>query len=239
MAKFKITKMHLPKGVNHWESRYNVIPKAIVNHITSGNKNACINWFHTPWAYASSNYLICRDGTIIEFVPIEKGAWANGTQGSSPNQPLYAGRATTPLVKEFGFTTNANLWSVSKEHEAAVGQKFTPIQIEASGWLDAYIIKEIEKKYGHKIPYNRKYVIGHNELDPVNRPGCPGPMFPWKEIMQYGEMYLKGESPKQKKKMYSVQVGLFQYKKNANKYLKGVKEKYPESKVVETYTEVK
>lgn len=236
----RITADFIP--TNFWPQRWGYKPVAIVNHITAGAASSCRYWFKNPNSYASSHYLVCKDGTIYQFVKLEHSAWANGCQGSNPSAPMYSGRATAKIVKEMGLMLNANIYTVSIEHENDWGGKLTAKQLEASAWLHAHIVKEVKRIFGHMIPLDRDHVLGHCEIDPVGKAACPGAEFPYEEIIRRAKLYLKGETPKPEKpkpptktprKVYRIQVAAYSNRAMAEQALKIVKRRYPSAFITE------
>lgn len=138
-------------------------PEAVVWHITEGTNS--LGWLTSPASQASSNYLIDRDGTIHELVPPTESAWANG-RVARPNtaNPLIAGWQREGI--------NFNQRTVSIEHEGfsslGRGGALTAAQIESTAKLTAWLCCE----FG--IAPDRQHILGHFEIDDVDRHNCPG-----------------------------------------------------------------
>ena len=133
-------------------------PLAIVNHITGGLYPGTLTWMQNPAAKASAHYLILQNGRILQLVKDEDTAWAVGFV-NRPSWPLYDG-------------TNPNRYTLSIEHENLSGGLLTEEQYQASLWLHQQLIER------WNIPISRDHIIGHNQIDTVNRPQDPGPNFP-------------------------------------------------------------
>lgn len=73
-----------------------------------------------------------------------------------------------------------NTRSIGIEHEGRPNDCsfFTNAMYQAS----AALVRNICDKYG--IPKDRTHIIGHNEVDPINRPNDPGPCWDWNKFMQ-------------------------------------------------------
>lgn len=149
---------------NFWEGRKGRRPIAIVDHITAGNYPGCLTWMQNPKAQASANYLVTRDGRILQLVKDEDSAWANGFV-KNPDWPLYDG-------------TNPNRYTLSIEHEGTGSGDLTEEQYQATLWLHRHLCKKWE------MLVDRDYIIGHYRIDSVNRPNCPGPDFPWDRLFE-------------------------------------------------------
>ncbi len=138
-------------------------PEAIVWHITQGTSS--LGWLTNPNSGASSNYLIDRDGTIHELVPPWESAWANG-KVANPNtgNPLIA-----RWLRE---GVNFNTRTISIEHEGKTsggkGGSLTAAQVASSVHLTAWLMQE------WRLPREDSRILGHNEIDAVDRPYCPG-----------------------------------------------------------------
>ncbi len=169
----------LGKEHTNKSSRKGHKPICIVNHITQGTKKSCINWFTSENnTVSSAHFLVAKDGSIYQFVPIEEMAWGNGLKQEAIQD------AAAPLVKEQG--VNPNLYSISIEHEGFYEEAYgdlTMDQLKASIWLHDYIIRYVKEQYGFTIPADRKHILGHCDVDPVRKPHCPGDAFPYDQII--------------------------------------------------------
>lgn len=153
----------------HWTQG----PKAIICHISAGTMASMDSWFQNPSAEASAHFGISKTGEIHQYVKLEDAAWANGA----------VNKGTWALLKEYpGW--NPNLYTISIEHEgshpnAAAGQFWAPTeaQLQASIRLIAWLC------WKYNIPVDRVHIAGHYEIDAVNRPYCPGPLFPFDRII--------------------------------------------------------
>ena len=137
----------------HRMSRQGHTPILIVNHIIEGSFQSCLNWFKNPASETSSNFVTSRDVKVAAVIPLKEAAWCNGTQTTNPNGIYYVGRARNKIVKEKW--TNANYISVSIEHEgwsSTTKGELTEEQYKTTLELHKYIIKEVQRIYGYKIP---------------------------------------------------------------------------------------
>lgn len=144
-------------------NRYKI--EGICNHITSSSKESTISWFKNPNSQVSSHYLVAKNGDIYQFVDDYEVAWAQG----------IINRPTSKLYHEMK-KVNPNLYLLSIEHEGVDGE-LTPEQYQATLELHASLVMK------YNIPLDGKHILGHFELDSVFRANCPGPKFPWLNLL--------------------------------------------------------
>ena len=77
-------------------------PIAIADHITAGAFPGCLTWMQNPASQASAQYLVTKQGRIIQLVKDEDTAWHAGVV-NKPSWPLYDG-------------TNPNYYTIGIEH---------------------------------------------------------------------------------------------------------------------------
>ncbi len=137
----------------------------ITDHITQGTNS--LAWLRgavggSSNRGSSATYLVARDGTKYQLVDELDTPWTDGNLAY-------------------------NQWRITIEHEGFSGQPLTPAQIEASAGLHRRIAER------HGFPLDRAHVIGHYQVpypeDPGkfgglgNHVGCPGPAYPWDQIL--------------------------------------------------------
>lgn len=137
--------------------------RCICWHITQGTNS--LGWLRSPASQASANYLIARNGVIYELVPPTESAWANG----KVNRP----DRTNPVIdRALTEGRNLNTVSISVEHEGFtsrnMGGSLTPAQVDATVNLAAWLCQ----RFG--IAPDQSHILGHYEVDSVDRPYCPG-----------------------------------------------------------------
>lgn len=148
----------------NFSSREGRKPIAIVNHITAGSFPGCLSWMQNPVAQASAHYLVTKTGRILQLVKDGDKAWHAGDV-NKPNWSLYDG-------------TNPNLYTIGIEHEGQMGDVMPEAQYQATLWLH----KDLVQQRG--ILADADHIIGHNRIDSVNRPNCPGSGFPWGRLFK-------------------------------------------------------
>lgn len=148
----------------------------VVIHKTAGFQTAqdCAAYFQSGSGgnNVSAHYVVGLDGTIVQCVPESRGAGANCCLNTG-----HADFLPTNI--------NLNIKTISIEHidpRSDNGTTCPPAQKAASFKL----IHDICKR--HNIPMRRGDasggVIGHNQIDPINRARCPG-NYPWDELLNY------------------------------------------------------
>lgn len=175
------------KNITNHGSRQGVKPFVIVNHISAGSMTSMLNTFENPKNQASSHYAISREGEIVQYVKLDRAAW---TQGITKER--YSA-AKTPIVQQMN--CNPNLYCISIEHEGYIDKSgnrlgidgdITEEQFWATCWLHRFIKESVKMSFGVNITLSPQYVLGHYQLDPVRKPLCPGPKFPWARL--YAEL---------------------------------------------------
>jgi N-acetyl-anhydromuramyl-L-alanine amidase AmpD len=157
-------------------------PDIIVCHITEGSFAGAVSWLRNPQAQASTHFVVARDGRITQLVNIADTAWGNGTTTGTDNRGNRHSRLAA--VRDRG--VNANSFTISIEHEGRLAETngaLAPAQLDATVWLIAHIRAEVRRIYGFEIPIDRDHIVGHADITPRWKPNCPGPDFPFAEII--------------------------------------------------------
>lgn len=146
------------------------IPDLFVLHNTGGYKISSAHyWFLNEESETSAHYLIGLDGEVRQYVKLTDGSYCNGTS-SNPNSSACYEAATNEIVKEREY--NANFYTVSIEFVGDTGDRLTDQQLTAAVELIEYVNTQLEKLYGMTIPYDRKHIIGHYEINPKKKSRC-------------------------------------------------------------------
>lgn len=191
-----------------YTNRNGYTPDMVVLHHTAGNVlMPAINWHIYPKDGPSSNFMMDLDGTVYELVPIQHGAWCNGTS-NSPTDKLYYGKATSGIVKSRNY--NANYYTVSIE-VVGTGGAYTQAQVAALIELIKYIKSEIKRLYGKDLIVDRQHIIGHYEVSPITKPIC-GKNVQYNEIIAGVNGVAVTPTPPTASKVYRVQAGAFTVK---------------------------
>jgi len=156
------------------------VPDFIVCHITGGSFTSAINTILNAANQVSYHFVVGRDGAIVQAVNINDTAWANGTTNSGDDRDNR--HSTIPAIRNRRL--NANLFTVSIGFADSSGGELSAAQLSAGVELVAHIRREVHRLYGIDIPVARSNIIGHFEITPRTRPNCPGPRFPFDELLR-------------------------------------------------------
>jgi hypothetical protein len=141
--------------------------RKIVIHVAEGSYSGTIGWFQNCAAGSSAHYVVGRRGGVAQCVRDEDIAWHAG---------WWATNKHSIGIEHAGFTNNPNSFARRMYH--------------ASARLSAWSCKK------HKIPVDRKHIIGHYQV-----PGCsgsgggtgchtdPGRYWNWKKYMRLVRYY--------------------------------------------------
>jgi len=153
-------------------------PDVIVCHITEGSYAGAVSWLCNTQAQASCHFVVSKKGEISQLVPLDKTAWCQGISSSE------TAVSKSSIVRSRG--VNPNLYAVGIEHEGFYSECkgcLTDAQKTASGKLIKYIGLKLKESFGVNFVFDREHIIGHCEVDPIDKPNCPGQNFPWTDVI--------------------------------------------------------
>lgn len=142
----------------------------IVIHATDGGSMlGNVWWLSGGHSHASANYVVSREGSIVQLVHLSDIAWHAGN-------------------------SKVNKHSIGIEH---VGETYDPAgftneQYESSARLVAWLVRRYD------IPVDRQHIIGHSQVPDPNHPGeyggrshhtDPGPFWRWGYYMNLVRHY--------------------------------------------------
>jgi N-acetyl-anhydromuramyl-L-alanine amidase AmpD len=166
-------------GNTNYSSRRGYLPLLIVNHRSQGDVSSVLDWFTTEKNKISScHFFVSKKGVVYQFVEIEYNAWCNGLNESE----TY--RHGNSVIAEY--RVNPNWISVSIEHEILEHEDggLTSEQLQATINLHKYIISYAKEKMDSDIIPDSEHILGHKDVDPVEKYYCPGEKFPISNIIQ-------------------------------------------------------
>lgn len=174
-------------------------PLVFVDHRMGGYKRTLDD---DQWRHANDVSVhagIGRDGSLDQYVSIYDAAWGNGVAGSIAKydraNPLlaaiegmggwvavsYAGGTSYALVS--GGVNMLNTHSISTEHEDEMrDQPWTQAMVDTSIRWKRWCLEEL-RSGGWQMDVSPDVLVGHFQIDAVNRSGCPGTNWPKAEIL--------------------------------------------------------
>lgn len=154
-------------------------------HIAQGGYDAAVSWLTDAQANpnSSAHFVIAKDGRISQLVSIKDGAWANGlawvADATQPNGGYWnnpRGVKVAPSWKDIISGVNPNLYTISVEHEGFYQDQWTQEMYDANNKLLAWIAAQLGQTPAAPFQFvAHRSLIGHYEIDPVDRANCPGP----------------------------------------------------------------
>jgi N-acetyl-anhydromuramyl-L-alanine amidase AmpD len=146
--------------------------KAVVLHIAEGFLSNL--WSVLNGKMGSVHFGIGKDGSVEQYVSVNHSAFGNGLA-------WHDSKWYTPYDKFFEHPirppwqglipgVNPNLYTISIEHEGFFQQEWTDAMFDANHRLLQWLAEQFSLVY---VP--QQSLIGHGEIDPVNRKNCPGP----------------------------------------------------------------
>jgi N-acetyl-anhydromuramyl-L-alanine amidase AmpD len=169
---------HRPISTENFDAGRNGQPiTAVVMHIAVGPLSAVFPTFNDPSRLASAHFCIGKDGTIEQYVSIDDTAYAVGLHYANGHWYNTRGKLVNPSWKGIRPPTNPNQYTISVEHEGQPEDLWTPQMYDSNTRLLQWIAAETDINY---VP--RETLIGHYEIDPVDRGNCPGPHVRWDNI---------------------------------------------------------
>lgn len=144
--------------------------RAVVLHIAAGPLSAVFPTFNNPARKASAHFCIGKDGAIEQYVSVNDTAYANGLAWKDGQWYNPAGKAVQPMWQDLIPKVNPNLYTISIEHEGYPADKWTEAMYDANNRLLLWLAEQFDLTY---VPH--RTLIGHCEIDPVDKANCPGP----------------------------------------------------------------
>lgn len=150
---------------------------AICDHIMDGYMNGTFARFNNPKEQVSAHFGISLTGTIVQYVSLDRWAYANGILEATPDPTIDWLKACWDS-RNSKLKLNPNWFTFSIEHEGRPGQVIPEAQYQASLFLHKYLIGLFPK-----ILVDRKHIIGHYQISPQSRANCPGDKFPFIRLL--------------------------------------------------------
>jgi len=148
-------------------SDWRILPKGIVYHITADNKRKqALSWFQNSAARVSAHYIITPNGDIFLCVNPNMKAYHAGVKKNP----------TAEIIKD-NYVSNPNEFLLGIE-VVANGNDITDKQFKALKELTIYLCKEFN------IKINRYHLIGHNEINVIDKTLDPISSYSINEIIR-------------------------------------------------------
>ncbi|MBI3536197.1 MAG: N-acetylmuramoyl-L-alanine amidase [Chloroflexi bacterium] len=148
--------------------------KAVVLHIAAGPMFAVLPTFNDVNRPASAHFCVGKDGAIEQYVSIDDTAYGNGLRAKDGKWFTGGGKEVNPPWQDIVAGLNPNLYTISIEHDGQPQDKWTPQMYDANNRLLQWIAKQTGLNY---VVHHT--LIGHHEINPIDRPNCPGPNVEW------------------------------------------------------------
>ena len=132
----------------------------LVVHVAQGTVAGTVSWFQDSRSNVSAHYVVGDRGTVVQCVRHEDVAWHAGN---------WTYNKHSIGIEHGGYADNRNTWTSAK--------------YAASARLAAYCCRR------HRIPVNRRYIVGHNEV-PGSTHYCPGRYFDYTRYLNLIRSYL-------------------------------------------------
>lgn len=146
-------------GSPNWSGRGLNVLDGIVVHVTGpGTCPGMRSWFNNPAANASAHFGVCKDGSIEQYVDLQYGAWHAGVVNKPDTSNGY-------IMSMVNSGINPNSRTVGIELLLAPGELLNDYpEMKKSFYALMNWLHEAAD-----IPYSRDRIIGHYQIDSVNR----------------------------------------------------------------------
>jgi hypothetical protein len=161
---------------NYWVGHYgNVL--AVVMHIAAGGYQPSIDHLCDPNTGVSAHFIVSKQGEITQMVSIYNSARANGLKWEGGRWKNARGKFVSPPWVNIIPQVNPNLYTVSIEHEGFPEDPRTP----QMGDADVRLLRWIAGRL-HLVYQPDRSLIGHRDIDPVDKGFCPGPQMDFAQL---------------------------------------------------------
>ena len=178
IAKPPMREMILPER-DHWRPRViGVVPEAVVIHTTAGGSTLQVlyDYWISPGISAGTTFAIARDGEIGQFAPLDAAPYAHGVIQRPTAQLVFDNGWSLATGYNGAGYISPNDWGIGIELlDAGTPGNHTLAQLNSLRrlvpWIFDALILPHRERTGADV--DRGHVIGHSEVDGVDRPFCP------------------------------------------------------------------
>jgi N-acetyl-anhydromuramyl-L-alanine amidase AmpD len=150
---------------------------AAVMHIAAGTMSAVFSTFNTQNGKTSAHFCIGKDGALEQYVSVNDTAFANGLAWKDGQWYNSRSKVVHPTWGDLIAQTNPNSYTVSIEHEGQPADTWTDEMYR----MNTRLLVWLADQFG--LAYSAHHtLIGHYEIDPVDKPNCPGPNVEYERI---------------------------------------------------------
>ncbi|MFK3778683.1 N-acetylmuramoyl-L-alanine amidase [Agrobacterium sp. NPDC089420] len=162
-----------------------VKPLYLVLHYTAGmTADGAISWFKNRTAQASAHFVVDRDGSVTQMVPLDRIAWHAGRSSWQGVESLNAYSIGIEIVNAGKLSrTEKGDWMNWADNVVPVGEVTVLThkhETHPSGW-HLYTKAQLESVSEIGLALNERFkfldVLGHEDISP-GRKIDPGPAFP-------------------------------------------------------------
>lgn len=155
-------------------------PVAIVHHTMQGWMPYYLEIITGQTATENTaHFSIGQNGMIRQHVALADAAWCNGLDWTKGGPTQHHSDPTLKwLVEAFNLKLSPNEYTISIELEGKSGVPLTAEQYASLVELDRVLIG------AYRIPLDRAHLVGHYQIDGINKLNCPGAAFPWLRLME-------------------------------------------------------
>ena len=148
--------------------------KAVVLHIAAGPLSSVFSAFNSTARKVSAHFCVGKDGTLEQYVSVNDTAYGNGLAWKDGQWYKTRDDGTSVFIKptwqDILPRINPNAYTVSVEHEGQPNDEWTDAMYDANNRLLLWLAEQFALTY---IPHHT--LIGHCEIDPIDKANCPGP----------------------------------------------------------------
>jgi len=170
------------KSPNFWSGYHT--RKAVVLHIAQGSYESSRIWLTNPDSGVSSHFIISPEGEISQMVSVFDSSWANGLwwdfgakRWRAPRLDQAHAPFVDPLWPDIIAGVNPNRYTISVENAGWSGKPVPSAQLDAGVRLLRWLAELFHWTYtpSHTL-------IGHKDINPLDKAFCPGPSFDLAQI---------------------------------------------------------